>query len=68
MSYRLVDAEGDTVEIADCIYDFNHHLASPFPEPIDGDWHSLDDEIEDALADELDYTIEEIEDEEDIYS
>lgn len=49
MSYQLFDPNGVLVEEADCLYDFNEYLGTPFPMPADGDWHSLDDKIQEAF-------------------
>lgn len=48
MAYRIT--KGDVTYEADCIYDFNHLLPIPHAEPADGDWHALDNEIEEALT------------------
>jgi len=54
MAYRVTKTTttGIITHDADCIYDFNPLLASPFGEPSNGDWHSIDDAVELMLADE----------------
>ena len=46
MSYKLFNIFNKTIAESDCIYDFNQFLPTPHAEPQDGDWHSLDDQIE----------------------
>ena len=60
MAYQLYHIKDNVSEnVADCVYDFNHMLDPPFDEPEDGDWHSLDDAIEDELF-KLGYKIVEV--------
>ncbi len=57
MGYKLIK-NGKTYSEVDCVYDLNWILKNPFPEPSDGDWHSLDTPIEKELEN-LGFTIEE---------